>query len=206
MLYGGFVTALEPSSECLDLAILSGIIDHMWSLVFRLALMGSALIVMWNFARVWIGALRGTKKNPVLQSQTHAEIAAWVMAEEATRHVTAIEVAIAGLGDEELWQSAELFTEAVGRLKAAMLAEPDYYKRAKRHLGQILIATEQTTKHFARHQAATPDRGTRQQFQDLVAELTDAFDRAAVQYAKSGAAELQVEAETLKELLRRNRL
>ncbi|MGI9388423.1 MAG: hypothetical protein ACR2O1_00065 [Boseongicola sp.] len=128
------------------------------------------------------------------------------MAEEATRHVTAIEVAVAGLSDKELWNAIALFTESVGQLKAAMLAEPDYYKRAKRHLGQILIATEQMAKHFARHQAATPDSATRQQFLELVAELTEAFNRAATQYAKSGAAELQVEAETLKELLRRNRL
>ena len=178
----------------------------MWSLVVRIALLASSLIVMWNFARAWVGMLRAPKNKPELTPQSHAEIAARVMAEEATRHVTAIEVAIAGLGDQALWQAIEQFTESVGRLKAAMLAEPDYYKRAKRHLGQILIATEQTAKHFARHQKATPEPETRQQFLDLSAELTVAFDRAAAQYAKSGAAELQVEAETLKELLRRSRL
>ncbi len=178
----------------------------MWSLLFRLALMASTLIVMWNFARAWVGVLRAPKDKPELGPQSHAEIAARVMAEEATRHVTAIEVAIAGLGDQALWRATEQFTDSVERLKAAMLAEPDYYKRAKRHLGQILIATEQTAKHFARHQDATPDLGTRQQFLELTAELTEAFDRAAAQYAKSGAAELQIEAETLKELLRRSRL
>ena len=178
----------------------------MWSLFFRLALLASTIIVMWNFARAWIGVLSAPKKDPELPAESHAEITAKVLATEATRHVTAIEVAIAALADEELWQATEGFTGAVGRLKSAMLAEPNYYKRAKRHLGQILIAAEQTAKHFARHYAATPDPGTRRQFLELAAELTEAFDRAAGQYAKSGAAELEVEAETLKELLRRSRL
>jgi len=178
----------------------------MWSLLFRLALLASSLIVMWNFARAWVGVLRRPKNNAELGAQSHAEIAARVMAEEATRHVTAIKVAIAGLNDQALWTAILQFTESVERLKAAMLAEPEYYKRAKRHLGQILIATEQTAKHFARHHAATPDPGNRRQFLDLVEELTKAFDRAAAQYAKSGAADLQVEAETLRELLRRSRL
>lgn len=178
----------------------------MWSLLFRLALMASTLILAWNFARAWIAVLRAPKRNPELPPETPAEIAARVLAEEATRHVTAIEVAIAGLADHELWEATEHFSEAVGRLKAAMLAEPAHYRRAKRHLGQILIAAEHTAKHFARHYAATPDPGTRRQFLELASELAEAFDRAAVQYAKAGAAELEVEAETLKELLRRNRL
>lgn len=177
----------------------------MWSLVFRLALMASAFLVAWNFARAWLGTLGAPKAQPELPPAGHAEIAARVMAEEATRHVTAIEVAIAGLADEELWTATEGFTGAVNRLKDAMLADPDYYKRAKRHLGQILIAAEQTAKHFARHYAATPDPGTRRRFMELLGDLKDAFDRAAGHYASAGAAELELEAETLKELLRRSR-
>lgn len=178
----------------------------MWSLVFRLALLASTVIVMWNFARAWVGVLRAPKERPALPAATNSEIAARVMAEEATRHVTAIEVAIAGLSDADLWQATSGFTEAVGRLKAAVLAEPDHYKRAKRHLKQILIAAEQTAKHFARHYAATPDPGTRRQFIALLGDLTEAYDRATSRYAEAGAVELEIEAETLKELLRRNRL
>ena len=178
----------------------------MWSLVFRLALLASSLFVMWNFAKAWITVLSAPKKAPELPPMSHAEIAARVLAEEATRHVTAIEVAIAGLADQELWEATEAFTKSVHGLQDAMLAEPTYYKRAKRHLGQILIAAEQTARHFARHYAATPDPGTRWQFLDLAGELTTAYTRAAEQYAQSGAADLTVEAETLKELLRRNRL
>lgn len=177
----------------------------MWSLVFRLALMASALLVAWNFLRVWIGSLSAPKRAPELPPAGPGEIAAQVLAEEATRHITGIEVAIAGLADEELWVATEGLAAAVGRLRDAMLAEPGYYKRAKRHLGQILIAAEQTAKHFARHYAATPDPGTRRRFMDLLAELTEAFDRAAQHYASAGAAELELEAETLKELLRRGR-
>ena len=177
----------------------------MWSLVFRLALMASALLVAWNFARAWLGTLSAPKKTPELPSESPSEIAARVMAEEATRHVTAIEVAIAGLADAELWAATEGFTGAVNRLKAAMLAEPAHYRRAKRHFGQILIAAEQTAKHFARHYAATPDPGTRRRFIALLGELTEAFDRAAGHSASQGAAELEVEAEALKELLRRAR-
>ena len=177
----------------------------MWSLVFRLALLASTLIVAWNFARAWVGMLRGPGKTAELPAESPSEIAARVMAEEATRHTTAIEVAIAGLSDQELWQATEAFTAAVGRLKAAMLADPAHYRRAKRHLGQILIAAEQTAKHFARHYAATPDPGTRRQFLSLAQDLTEAYDRAARSYAEAGAAELEIEAETLKELLRRGR-
>ena len=177
----------------------------MWSLVFRLALMASAMLVAWNFARVWLGTLSAPKRNPELPPASPSEIAAQVMAEEATRHVTAIEVAIAGLADQELWTATEAFTASVNRLKAAMLAEPAYHRRAKRHLGQILIATEQTAKHFARHYAATPDPGTRRRFLDLLEELTEAFGRAVSHYADAGAAELELEAETLKELLKRSR-
>ena len=177
----------------------------MWSLVFRLALMASALLVAWNFARAWLGVLSAPKKRPELPPESPAEIAARVMAEEATRHVTAIEVAIAGLADTELWAATERFTGAVSRLKDAMLAEPAHYRRAKRHLGQILIAAEQTAKHFARHYSATPDPGTRRRFLELLGDLGEAFDRAAGHYASAGAAELQAEAEALKELLRRTR-
>lgn len=178
----------------------------MWSLVFRLALMASALLVAWNFLRIWIGSLTAPKRAPELPPATPAEIAAQALAEEATRHVTGIEVAIAGLADEELWAATQTFTGAVIRLRDAMLAEPDHARRAKRHLGQILIAAEKTTKHFARHYAATPDPGTRRRFLELLAELSEAFDRAAQHYASAGAAQLEVEAETLKELLRRGRL
>jgi hypothetical protein len=177
----------------------------MWSLVFRLALMASAMLVAWNFARAWLGTLSAPKKRPELPPESPAEIAARVMAEEATRHVTAIEVAIASLADAELWAATESFTGAVNRLKAAMLAEPAHYRRARRHFGQILIAAEQTAKHFARHYAATPDPGTRRRFKDLLGELTEAFERAAGHYASAGAAQLEVEAEALKELLRRAR-
>ena len=99
--------------------------EPMWSLVFRLALMASALLVAWNFLRIWIGALSAPKRSPELPSAAPSEIAARVLAEEATRHVTAIEVAIAALADAELWSAAEAFTGAVNRLKEAMLAEPN---------------------------------------------------------------------------------
>ncbi len=178
----------------------------MWSLVFRLALLASTLVVAWNFARAWIGVLTAPRKAPQISSENHAEIAARVMAEEATRHVTAIELSIAGLADEDLWRATAEFTAAVGRLKFAMLAEPGYYKRAKRHLSQILIGAEQVAKHFARHYSATPDPGTRKQYLALAGELAEAYDRATLQYASAGAADLEIEAETLKELLRRNRL
>ncbi|NND20383.1 MAG: hypothetical protein HKN98_17580 [Silicimonas sp.] len=177
----------------------------MWSLVFRLALLASSLIVAWNFARIWIGALGAPKKAPELPAPSHADIAARALAEEATRHVTAIEVAIAHLSDQELWDATAGFTAAVNRLEAALLAEPSNYRRAKRHLGQILIATEQMAKHFARHYAATPNPGTRRQFLDLMRALTEAYGRATTSYAEAGATALEVEAETLKELLRRYR-
>lgn len=179
--------------------------EGMWSLVFRLALLASTLMVAWNVARLWIGALGAPKRAAALPERSPGEIAARAMAEEATRHVTAIEVAIAGLADGELWQAVEGFSGAVNRLKAALLAEPTHYRRAKRHLGQILIATEQMAKHFARHYTATPDPGTRRSFLDLMAELTLAYERATRSYAEAGAAALEVEAETLKELLRRHR-
>lgn len=178
----------------------------MWSFVFRLALMASAMIVTWNFARAWMATLGAPKRRAELPPESPTEIAARVLAEEATRHETAIQVAIAGLADSGLWEATDAFIASVDRLKAAMLAEPASYKRAKRHLGQILIATEQTAKHFARHYAATPDPGTRRKFMELLAELTAAFDRASARYSEVGAAALEVEAETLKELLRRNRL
>lgn len=178
----------------------------MWSFVFRLALLASTIIVMLNFARAWIAVLRGPKRPPEIPAESHAEIAARVMAEEATRHIMAIEVAVAGLADADLWQATEAFSGAVNRLKAAMLAEPDHYRRAKRHLGQILIAAEHTARHFARHYAATPNPGTRRQFMELLEELTLAYDRATEHYASAGAAALELEAETLKELLKRSRL
>lgn len=178
----------------------------MWSLIFRLALLASTLVVAWNFARAWIGVLGAPKRAPELPAESHAEIAARVMAGEATRHVTAIEVVIAGLSDDDLWTATQDFTSSVNLLRDAMLAEPEHYRRAKRHLGQILIAAEQTARHFARHYAATPNPGTRKRFMELLREMAAAFRRAAEDYAKTGAAALEVEAETLKELLRRNRL
>jgi hypothetical protein len=178
----------------------------MWSFVFRLALLASTIIVMLNFARAWIAVLRGPKRHPEVAAESHAEIAARIMAGEATRHVTAIEVAVAGLADADLWHATEAFSGAVNALKAAMLAEPDHYRRAKRHLGQILIAAEQTTRHFARHYGATPNPGTRRQFMELLEALTEAYGRATEHYASAGATELELEAETLKELLKRNRL
>lgn len=177
----------------------------MWSLVFRLALMASTLIVAWNFARVWIGSLKAPRKAEPLPPLSREEIAARVMAEEAVRHTTAIEVAIAKLSDEELWQATAAFTTSVEKLKEAVLAEPAFYRRAKRHLGQFLIAAEQASKHFARHYAAHPDPGTRRQYMSLAQDLTDAYERATQRYAEAGAQQLEIEAETLKELLNRHR-
>lgn len=175
----------------------------MWSLVFRLALMASTLIVAWNVARAWIAVLRAPHKPAELPADTPSGIAAKALAEEAIRHVTAIEVAIAELADDDLWKATERFTGAVRALIAAMLAEPQHHRRAKRHLKQILIAADQTTRHFARHYTATPDPGTRREFLDLAGELAEAYDRAAKSYASAGAEELRIEAETLKDLLRR---
>ena len=177
----------------------------MWSLVFRLALLASSIFVAWNFARAWIAVLRAPKKKAALPKDSPQDIAAKVLVQEATRHVVAIEVAIAGLSDAELWGETEKFTDAVKKLSAAVLANPKHYRRAKRHLGQILIGAEQTARHFARHYSATPDPGTRRRFLALLGELSDAFVRAVTAYASAGAAELEVEAETLRELLRRNR-
>lgn len=175
----------------------------MWNLVIRLALMGGTLLVFWNVTRVWLRALGQPRKTLATSPEDRTGRRAREMAEAATKWLTDMRVEVAALDDAEMWAATEGFAAAVERLIAAMLADPGRYRKARRLLGQVLYAAEQAVRHFARHQRANRDATARRRFLELARELEAAYSRAADDYARAGAAELAIEADVLRELLRR---
>jgi hypothetical protein len=178
----------------------------MINVFLRLAVFSGMIVLSFGVLRTWWHALRAPRKALSVSPETRAEFQAREMAEAATRWVTAMEVAIAELGDPELWGAMERFSKSIGRLTAAVLADPVRYRRGRRYLGQILVAAEQAVLHFARHYRATGDDDTRERFLELTGELAQEYDRAAKEYAGAGADDLAIETEVLRELLRRHRL
>ncbi len=176
----------------------------MINLLVRLAVLGSAFVVLWNVLGTWLRALSAPKKTPALPASVPPSPAR-DMVEAATRHLNAIEVEVARLKDPAMWQAAEDFAAAVGRLNAAVLSDPDRYRLARRYLGQILPAAEEATAKFAALYRTTGAEAARAPFLELAGELTAAFDQAARDYMQATAAEVLVEAEVLRELLDRAR-
>ncbi len=178
----------------------------MLNILIRLAVMGSMIVLAVNVVRTWVHALRAPRKAIVAPPEDRVAFRAGEMVEHAMKRLTAMEVAVARLEDAEMWAATEGYAAEVRRLTAAVMADPQHYRRAKRHLGQILFASEQAVKHFVRHYGAMRDAGTRARFLGIMGELEAEFARAAGRYAEAGAAELEVEAEVLRDLLKRHRL
>lgn len=176
----------------------------MVNVILRLAMLGSMALLSWNVLRYWLGALREPKKIAA-PPEDRAALRAREMAGQATRRLTAMQVAVAELNDSEMWEAMRRFSGEVERLVAAMLADPGRHARAKRHLGQLLYAAEPAVKHFARHWRATKDPAVKAHFLEIAGELTAEFGRAADDYAGAGAADLKLEAEVLSDLMKRLR-
>ncbi len=175
----------------------------MWSLIFRLAMMGGAMLVMWNVVVTFARALRHPAKTIALPPETRDEAAARDMVERALSRVTAIEIAIASLKDEDLWTATEAMADAVSRLTRAVLGDPPRYRRARRHLGQVLFGAEHVSKKFATIYGGTPDPDAKARFISLLADLERAYDRAAKAYARSGMDDLEIETAVIRELIDR---
>jgi len=176
----------------------------MIGLLLRLAVLGSAIVVALNVVTTWMRALTGPKASKALPKDIPPSPAR-DMVEAATRKVNAIQVEIAGLKDAEMWQAANAFANAVGRLNEAVLSAPDRYRLARRYLGQILPAAEEATAKFAALYRTTGADAAKAPFLELAGELTTAYDQAAKDYMQATAAEVLVEAEVLRELLERAR-
>ncbi len=177
----------------------------MWSLVFRLAMMGGAVLVMWNVFATFARALRHPAQTVALPPESREEQAAREIVERALKRTTSIEVHIADLKDGDLWSATEAFVGAVKGLTKAVLANPSKYRRVRRHLGQILFGADHVTKRFSELYGATPDAAAKADFIALLGDLERTFLRATEGYAKAGMDELQVEADVLRQLLNRSR-
>lgn len=177
----------------------------MIGLLVRLAVLGSALVLAINVAATWIRALTAPKKPKELSPPDVPASPARDMVEDATRRINALLVDVAALKDTEMWQAANGFSEAVGRLNGAVLSDPERYRTARRYLGQILPAAQEATSKFAALHRNTGDSEAKRQFLELAGELTAAYEQAARDYMKATAAEVLVEAEVLRELLDRAR-
>ena len=176
----------------------------MIGLLLRLAVLGSAFVVVWNVAAAWVRALTGPKKPAALPAEIPPSPAR-DMVEDATRRVNAIQVQIARLKDAQMWQATSDFSEAVARLNEAVLSDPGRYRLARRYLTQILPAAEDATDKFAVLYRTTGKAAAKAPFIELADELTSAFDQAARDYMQPTADEVLVEAEVLRELLDRTR-
>lgn len=172
-------------------------------LLVRLAVIGSALVVAANVVLTWFRVLTGPRKAKAIEAELPPSPAR-DMVEEATTRMNAIQVTVAQLKDPEMWQATAAFAQAVERLNAAVMSDPDRYRTARRYLGQILPAAEEAiTKFAALYRTTGPD--VKAPFLELAAELTTAYDQAATDYMETTAAEVLVEAEVLRELLDRAR-
>ena len=165
--------------------------------------MGGIVLFMYNLAMEAGRLLRAPRKAVALPPADRIEVAAMDLCEGAMKKATAIEMAIAPLGDGTLWIKAEVFTAAVGKLTEAVMADPARYRRARRHLGQILFGAKQAAKRFARLYAAAPNEEARANFIDLLEQLSVVYQRAAAEYAEKGYADLAIEEEVLRELVRK---
>lgn len=172
-------------------------------MVFRLAMMGGAVLVMWNVAITFARALRHPKRTVTLPPGSRDEAAAREMVERALVRLTSIQVAVAELKDEELWSATEELSEAVNHLTSVVLGDPARYRRARRHLGQILFGADHVTKRFAALYGPTPDVEAKERFIVLLADLEKTYRRAASDYAKAGMEDLVVETEVLRQLVDR---
>lgn len=177
----------------------------MLTLIIRLAMLGGVIVLTANVLGYWLRALLPPAKPAAALPGDRAEARARTMAEQAARRVTAMEVAVAELKDDELWRAIAAVSEAVRRLISALIADPERHRRARRHLGQLLYAAEQTVIRFARHYRGSRDDAARARFLGIAGDLAAEFDRAARDYAKSGAADLELDAEVLSDLIERAR-
>ncbi len=173
----------------------------MWPMLLRLAMMGGAVLFAWNLATEVGRLLRKPKTPEALPPANREEAAARDMCAAALEKTTAIEMAIAPLGDGVLWNRAEGFSFAVNKLTDAVLADPSRYRRARRHLTQILFGAKHAAKHFAKLYAASPNEEARDNFVSLLDDLTAAYQKAAEQYAEAGYADLEIEEDVLRELV-----
>lgn len=175
----------------------------MVGLVLRLAMLGGAVLVMWNVAETFLRALRAPRQTMALDSECRNAAAARDLAEMATRKIVIIKAEIASTGDSELWTACEAFTDAAERLAAAVVMEPVGYRRARRHLSQILFGAKSATKRYVALQQVAPDEDGRARFIQLYRDLETAFKQAIVDYAESSKAELEIEEAVLRELISR---
>ncbi len=187
----------------LGIVCLARDIAAMLSLFLRLAMLGGGVLVMWNVFATFARALRAPKKVLIAAPEDRASAAARDLCSSAARRVTNIEMAMAGLGDAELWSATEAFAKAVGQLIAAVQADPVRYRRARRHLGQILFGTEQATKRFAKLNSVVVNDASKAGFLTLLQDLSDAFERAASEYSKAGLTDLEIESQVLRDLIDR---
>ncbi|MDJ0640146.1 MAG: hypothetical protein QNJ20_15045, partial [Paracoccaceae bacterium] len=88
-------------------------------------------------------------------------------------------------------------------LTEAVLAEPSQYRRARRHLTQVLFGVKEAARHFAKLYAAAPNERARENFISLLDDLTDVYQTAAAQYSEAGYADLEIEEAVLRELVKK---
>lgn len=204
-MYGAFRPRREAAVSLLGIARFAADSGDMWSLIFRLAMMGGAVLVMWNVVTTFARALRHPARTVALPPESRDEATARELVQLALERITTTEVAMAALKDPELWSATEGFAESAKRLTAAVLADPGRYRRARRHLGQILFGAAHVAKRFQSLYAATPDAEAKARMITLFTDLEATYARAAEQYAKAGMDDLEVETDVLRQLLDRAR-
>jgi len=175
----------------------------MFGLIIRIAMLGGALLVLWNAFAVFAQALRSPKQSLSLSKDDRDLAAARDMATAALKKVTTLKADIAVLEDGALWTAAEALAQSVERLVQAMLANPAGHRRARRHLSQLLFGAKAATRKFARVHAIAPDPDRKASFIALLDDLRAAFDQATADYVKSDIANLKIEEAVLRDLVAR---
>ncbi len=166
-------------------------------------MMGGVVLVMWNVTITFARALRHPKQTVALPPESRDEAAAREMVERALVRLTSMRVAVAELKDEELWSAMEKLSEAVNHLTSVVLSDPTRYRRARRHLGQILFGADHVARRFAALYRPSPDAEAKERFIALLTDLEKTYRRAASDYAKAGMEDLVVETEVLRQLVDR---
>lgn len=100
-------------------------------------------------------------------------------------------------------EAAQVLASSVLRLTRAVMLDPERHRMARRHLGPIFDGTEKSAGRFSTLWAISPEAGALAEFETLARQLADEFNRAADRYAHAGAGEFKLEAEVLRELIKR---
>ncbi|MDD9921075.1 MAG: 5-bromo-4-chloroindolyl phosphate hydrolysis family protein [Boseongicola sp.] len=175
----------------------------MIGLIFRIAMLGGAIFVMWNVVETFVRALRAPRKNLSLSKEDRDSAAARDMVAAAMKKLTIIKSEMATLHDGDLWASTEEFTASVEKLNQAVLANPTGQRRARRHLTQFLFGAKSATKKFAKVHGMAPDESRKANFIALLKDLTQVFDKAVEDYARPDIEDLEIEEKVLRELVER---